>query len=273
MADHLPHLLMILPGLIGVFVGAPLVAREFESGTFRFAWTQGRSRVQWIVSQARPPRRRAHRSRACLLCAVHLVVRPFDAITGRMAANGAYEISGLVFAARTLFGFCPRRLARPTDPAHRARDGRHRRRLVRRAVVIDDLPAAADPGNRSPSIGHPGKGTIAGSARALQRQCDQPLDPERRRPTRQLRPGLPARCSPQRRHPSHPRTQYDAYLTQHHYTQWVSYRPNTWFWHFQTIEASGYAIRRRPACRRHRARTAPTCRLSSGRRDVRTRPT
>src|SRR5205807_705086 len=27
-ADHLPHLVMLLPGLIGVFVGAPLVARE-----------------------------------------------------------------------------------------------------------------------------------------------------------------------------------------------------------------------------------------------------
>src|SRR5260221_14691369 len=48
-ADHLPTLLMLLPGLIGVFVGAPLVARELESGTFRFAWTQSRSRPQWIV--------------------------------------------------------------------------------------------------------------------------------------------------------------------------------------------------------------------------------
>jgi hypothetical protein len=36
--------------------------------------------------------------------------------------------------------------------------------------------------------------------------------------------------------------QYHAYLTQHHFTQWVSYRPNDWFWHFQLLEASGYAI-------------------------------
>ncbi len=36
--------------------------------------------------------------------------------------------------------------------------------------------------------------------------------------------------------------QFNAYLAQHHYSQWVSYRPNSWFWHFQTVEASGYAI-------------------------------
>ena len=45
-ADHLPTLLMVLPGAIGVFVGAPLVARELESGTYRFAWTQSRSRIE-----------------------------------------------------------------------------------------------------------------------------------------------------------------------------------------------------------------------------------
>jgi ABC-type transport system involved in multi-copper enzyme maturation permease subunit len=40
----------VLPILIGVFVGAPLLSREKESGTFRFAWTQevGRSRLTWV---------------------------------------------------------------------------------------------------------------------------------------------------------------------------------------------------------------------------------
>src|SRR5262249_38550641 len=32
--------LALLPAFIGVFVGAPLLAREFEQGTFRLAWTQ-----------------------------------------------------------------------------------------------------------------------------------------------------------------------------------------------------------------------------------------
>lgn len=33
-------LMVVVPGLIGLFWGAPLVAREFETGTYRLAWTQ-----------------------------------------------------------------------------------------------------------------------------------------------------------------------------------------------------------------------------------------
>jgi hypothetical protein len=41
-------ILLGLPAIIGMFWGAPLVARELESGTFRLAWTQGRSRMRWL---------------------------------------------------------------------------------------------------------------------------------------------------------------------------------------------------------------------------------
>jgi hypothetical protein len=37
------------PALIGLFSGAPLIAREFESGTFRRAWTQSVSRKRWLA--------------------------------------------------------------------------------------------------------------------------------------------------------------------------------------------------------------------------------
>jgi hypothetical protein len=46
-----PVLLNGLPVLIGMFVGAPLFARDFESGTQRFAFTQGTSRSRWVVSR------------------------------------------------------------------------------------------------------------------------------------------------------------------------------------------------------------------------------
>jgi hypothetical protein len=41
-------LVVVVPGLIGVFWGAPLVAREIEAGTFRLAWTQSVSRTRWL---------------------------------------------------------------------------------------------------------------------------------------------------------------------------------------------------------------------------------
>jgi len=40
-----------LPAVLGMFWGAPLVARELESGTFRLAWTQGRSRLRWLAAK------------------------------------------------------------------------------------------------------------------------------------------------------------------------------------------------------------------------------
>lgn len=44
-------LAVVVPGLLGVFWGAPLVAGELESGSFRVAWTQDISRVRWLASR------------------------------------------------------------------------------------------------------------------------------------------------------------------------------------------------------------------------------
>ncbi len=45
----LDGLVVAVPGIIGVFWGAPLVARELESGTFRLAWTQSVTRTRWLA--------------------------------------------------------------------------------------------------------------------------------------------------------------------------------------------------------------------------------
>jgi hypothetical protein len=44
-------LLLIAPALAGMFWGAPLVAREFESNNFRLVWTQSVSRVRWLTAK------------------------------------------------------------------------------------------------------------------------------------------------------------------------------------------------------------------------------
>lgn len=43
--------LAVAPALIGVFWGAPLVARELESGTYRLAWNQSVTRGQWLAAK------------------------------------------------------------------------------------------------------------------------------------------------------------------------------------------------------------------------------
>jgi ABC-type transport system involved in multi-copper enzyme maturation permease subunit len=237
-ANHLPALLMFLPGLIGVFVGAPLVARELESGTFRFAWTQGPTRVHWIVTKL-------------VLLAVVLTTLaltfsalftwwygPFDAITGRMSSSGAYEVSGLVFAARTLFGFTLGvllgLLIRRTVPAMAATAAAWA--AVALTSMIYLRPVIEKP---ITTIGHPAKGAIASSHvpfnanvidNWIQNSSGHHVNFDQLFQRAIVGNGgtIP---SPD---------QFDAWMTQHHYSQWVSYQPNNWFWHFQTIEAGGY---------------------------------
>ena len=43
--------LQLVPALIGAFAGAPVLAREMETGTFRFAWTQGFGRWRWALAK------------------------------------------------------------------------------------------------------------------------------------------------------------------------------------------------------------------------------
>jgi hypothetical protein len=44
-------LMQLAPVLIGAFAGAPLLARELETGTFRFAWTQGVGRERLAIAK------------------------------------------------------------------------------------------------------------------------------------------------------------------------------------------------------------------------------
>jgi hypothetical protein len=42
-------IMYLVPALIGVFWGAPLIARELDSGTFRLAWSQSITRARWAT--------------------------------------------------------------------------------------------------------------------------------------------------------------------------------------------------------------------------------
>ncbi len=45
----LGFLIAVIPAVVGVFWGAPLVARELETGTHRLAWTQSVTRARWLA--------------------------------------------------------------------------------------------------------------------------------------------------------------------------------------------------------------------------------
>lgn len=44
-----PLIAIFMPAVVGLFFGAPLIARELETGTFRLAWTQSVTRRRWLA--------------------------------------------------------------------------------------------------------------------------------------------------------------------------------------------------------------------------------
>jgi ABC-type transport system involved in multi-copper enzyme maturation permease subunit len=112
--------LILIPALAGLFIGAPLLAREFEHGTYRLAWTQSMTRQRWLLSKT------------LLLCAATAVAaaalaaismwwrQPFDSLEGRMSPP-AFDIEGLVVPAYAVFalavGILSGLLLRRTIPA------------------------------------------------------------------------------------------------------------------------------------------------------------
>ena len=51
MANTINIFVNLTPALIGAFAGAPVLARELETGTFRYAWTQGFGRERWTIAK------------------------------------------------------------------------------------------------------------------------------------------------------------------------------------------------------------------------------
>ena len=52
--DGIVVAVLALPVLAGLFAGVPWVAREFESGAFRFTWTQGTGPRHWLLGTFGP---------------------------------------------------------------------------------------------------------------------------------------------------------------------------------------------------------------------------
>jgi hypothetical protein len=94
--------LAVLPVFAGLFVGAPLLARELEHGTFRFAWTQGITRRRWLLSKTTLLAVGTILAAVALSALVQWWRAPFDTLEGRMSPSG-FDIEGVVVPAYALF--------------------------------------------------------------------------------------------------------------------------------------------------------------------------
>jgi hypothetical protein len=155
MGNTVGILVDLAPALLGVFTGPAVLARELETGTFRYAWTQGIGRVRWTIAKL------------TLLAAVITVPAwafsqlfawffdPFLQFEGKNVLDeGVFVTRGVAFAAWTLIAFAIGAflgmLIRRIIPAMAATLGAYfGLKVLAWLVLREDYPVAIDTTNAS----------------------------------------------------------------------------------------------------------------------------
>jgi len=95
-------ILYLAPALIGLFWGAPLIARELEAGTYRLSWSQSVTRTRWTVAKLGIVGLAAVVTAGLISLMVSWWASPIDDALSLGGTNGPVgnRLSPLVFAAR-----------------------------------------------------------------------------------------------------------------------------------------------------------------------------
>jgi ABC-2 family transporter protein len=233
------YVLQVVPALIGAFVGAPVLAHELETGTFRFAWTQGFGRWRWTLAKLVALAVVVTAAAGAISVLFSWYYQPYLA-TGNQSlslseapplASALFDLRGVAFAAWTLVAFAIGGLAgmliRRVVPA-----------IVATLAAYTGLALAAGNFLRQHYltplvISNP---NVPGSAFILSRWWTKggKFAFAGRPPNdllMQLCGNAPVGVFGK---PSH-QTFFQC-LSQHGYTTWTSYQPASRFWPFQWIE-------------------------------------
>jgi len=113
--------LFALPLLAGMFWGAPLIAREIETGTYRLVWTQSISRLRWISTKLALVLGVTATATLALSMLAVWAFQPLIPVLGNRFRGGWFDVQGIVPAAYMLFalalGICMGAVWRKTIPA------------------------------------------------------------------------------------------------------------------------------------------------------------
>ncbi|MGW8888601.1 ABC transporter permease [Streptomyces sp. NPDC055749] len=114
-------LLIAVPGIIGIFWGAPLIARELETGTHRLVWNQSISRTRWLVVKLAAVGLTAVAITGLLSLLVTWAAGPLDRINVDRFTPLVFDSRGIVPLGYAAFAFvvgaCAGMLIRRTVPA------------------------------------------------------------------------------------------------------------------------------------------------------------
>lgn len=95
----------LVPGLIGIFWGAPLLARELETGTFRVAWTQSVTRSRWLATKLALGGLASMAAAGLFSLTVTWWFRSFDLANGDLHSFSLFDQRDLVAVGYALFAF------------------------------------------------------------------------------------------------------------------------------------------------------------------------
>jgi hypothetical protein len=236
-------LLQAVPVLIGAFAGAPVLARELETGTFRYAWTQGFGRWRWALAKLVLLAVVLAAAAGVFSVLVSWYYQPYFAAGNQTLGlpevtpffPGLFDLRGTGFAAWTLAAFAIGALAgmliRRVVPAVAAT-------LAAYAALALAAGGWLRPAYLTPAVSS--NLNVPGSAWIFSQWWTKdgkfafavPPDSLLNHFCSSLPSGPFGKASQQA---------FVQCLSQHGYTQWTSYQPASRFWAFQWIE-SGWLL-------------------------------
>jgi hypothetical protein len=227
-------LLNFAPFAIGGVLGAPLLARELESGTWQLAWTQAVPRTRWLLAKVAALGTLTVLLAAALSAVVGWYRQPLD-LLGGFDITG-FDLTGVVPSAYALFAFAlgtaAGRLFGRSLPAAAAAFVVF---VAVRVTVAGWIRPHLFPVTRVDAI-TPGSGDLVeGTGNNRDMILNQGfLDADGRRIDGLAAVVVEGKAREGGMDPT-------LYLHDHGYRKWVVYQPVERFWTFQVAEAALYA--------------------------------
>jgi hypothetical protein len=239
-AETIAALLHAVPALIGTFVGAPVLARELETGTFRYAWTQGFGRWRWALAKLVQLAIAVTAAAGVFSLLFSWYFQPLFAEQGYQTplGPGVFDLRGVAFAAWTLAAFAigvtAGMLIRRVVPAIAATLAAWAGLLiaaglfVRQHYAVPLVTSNPNPADSNAWIMAQWwtKGGTTISSPMMNRIIQSTIEQVAPKTNSDFIPGSP----------DAPFQIAERYLIQHGYTLWTKYQPASRFWPFQWIE-------------------------------------
>ena len=234
----------MVPALIGAFVGAPVLAPELETGTFRYAWTLGVGRRRWTIAKLVPLAIAVAVAAGVFSLLFSWYFQPFFADGNDIPLDPKlFDLRGVAFAAWTLAGFAIGALAglliRRVVPAIAASLAAYAGLTLAAGLYLQQHYMTPLLGrnlfNPPVSAWIISRWWTKGGTTISQSTMNQIMTAM----FRQIMPAiLPKNVNNEdiKFYKGAANSQVLHYLTRHGYTQWTSYQPGSRFWPFQWIE-------------------------------------